>query len=93
MKISKMGVPRRFTVWLSSWFINRTARVRVNDSIGPSGTFKEVLPQGFVLSPLLFTIYLNDLLAEFGKDTFVSGYADDLLIARSARNKDMIVAS
>ena len=27
MTMSKMGVPRHFTEWLSSWFINRTARV------------------------------------------------------------------
>ena len=27
MKMSKIGIPRRFTEWLSSWFINRTARV------------------------------------------------------------------
>ena len=27
IKMSKMGVPCHFTEWLSSWFINRTARV------------------------------------------------------------------
>ena len=42
--------------------------------------------------PILFTIYIDNILAEFEKDTFVSTYADDLLIARSARNKNMIVA-
>ena len=52
--------------------------MRVNGSMGQSTTFKEGLPQGFVL-PHLFTVYINDLLAEF-EDTFVSAYADDLLI-------------
>ena len=93
MKMSKMGVPRHFTEWLSSWFINRTARARVNGSIFLSRTFKEGLPKGFIILPLLFTIYIDVLLTEFEKDTFVSVYTDDLLIARSARNKDMIVAS
>ena len=93
MKMSKMGVPRRFTEWLSSWFINRIARVRVNAFVGTSISFKESLPQGFIISFLLFTIYINDLLAEFEKHTFVSAYAGDLFIARCARNKDMIVAS
>ena len=65
----------------------------MNSSIDPSRTFKEGLPQGSVLSPLHFTIFINDLLAEFEKDTFVSAYADDLLIAPSAHNIDMIVAS
>ena len=40
MNISKIGVLIRFTEWLSSWFINRTVRVRVNGSMGPSRTFK-----------------------------------------------------
>ena len=65
----------------------------MNGSIDPSRTNKEGLSQGSVISPLIFTIYIDDLLAEFVKDTFVSAYADDLLLARSARNKDKIVAS
>ena len=43
--------------------------------------------------PLPFTIYIDDLLVEFEKYTFVGAYADDLLIARSAQNKDLIVVS
>ena len=42
---------------------------------------------------LLFATYINALLTEFEKDTFVSAYADDLLIARTARSEDMIMAS
>ena len=82
MEMSIMGIPLRFTEWLFSWFINHAARVRVNGPIGRSRTFSEgLLPQGSVLFPLLFTIYIDDLLAEFEKDTFVSAYADDLLIS------------
>ena len=88
MKMSKLGDPRRLTVWLSSWFIDRTARVRVNGFVGPSRTFKEGQPQSSVLFPLLFTMYVIDHLTEFKKDTFVNAYADDLLTAHSARNKD-----
>ena len=65
----------------------------MNGSIGPSTAFKVGLPQGYVLLPILFAIYIYDLLAESEKDTFVSANADDLLIARSYSNKDMIMAS
>ena len=47
---------------------------------------------GIVHSSSFFTIYIDNL-AEFEKDTFVSTYADDQLIARNASNKDMIIAS
>ena len=67
--------------------------MRANGFIGPSRTLKELLPEGSVLSPLIFTIYKNDLLAEFKEDTLVSAYADDLARAHSARKKHMITSS
>ena len=55
MKMSKMGVPNRFTESFSSWFLNRTPRMQVNGTIGLSRTFKTVLTHGSVL----FTTYIN----------------------------------
>ena len=46
-----MGVPRRITEWLSTSFTNRTDRLRVNVSIGPSRTFNKGRTQGSVLVP------------------------------------------
>ena len=66
--------------------------MQVNGSIGPSRTVEEGISLGSILSPLLFTIYLDDLLAQF-KDAIVRAYADDLLTDRSACYNDMIVAS
>ena len=82
MSIPKMGAPRPFTGWLSSWLIERTARVRENISIGPSKTFKEGQAQGSVHYPPLFTIYIDDLQAKIEKNTFVSVYADRLQCRR-----------
>ena len=93
MKMSKMGVPRRFIEWLSSRFVNRTASVRVNGYIGLNTPFQVGLSQGSIFFSLLFTIYLDDILDEFEDDTFVSADADDVLIARGTSNEDMIVAS
>ena len=73
-----------------SWLTNRQARVRVNAKVGRSRTFKEGLTQGSVLSPLLFVIYINDLLMQLEDTTLVSAYADDLAIACNGRsNTDM----
>ena len=90
MKMLKMDIPRPFTEWLSSWFIDLTARVWVSGSIGPSMAIKEGLPHGPVFLPILFTIYVSDHLSKFKKDTFVSVCIDDLLIARSSRDPGVL---
>ena len=75
----------KITEWLSSWFMNRTTGIQVNLSIGPSRTFLEDLPQFSVLSTLLYTIYIIDLLVEFKDDAYV--------IACSASNKYVVISS
>ena len=87
-KMVQMGIPLRFVQWTSSWLDNRIARVRVNGSTGRSRTFKEGLPQGAVLSPLLFITYSNDLLDSFDDATLVSAFADDLALACKGRRKE-----
>ena len=83
-----IGVPLRFVQWTTAWLTNRIARVQLNGVTGRCRTFKEGLPQGSVLSPLLFVLYINDLLWNFSESTMVSAYADDLALACRGRKKE-----
>ena len=89
-KMLDIGVPLRFQKWTTAWLTNRIARVQLNGVTGRCRTFKEGLPQGSVLSPLLFVLYINDLLWNFSESTMVSAYADYLALAcRGCKKEDV----
>ena len=87
-KMLDIGVPLRFVQWTTAWLTNRIARVHLNGVTGRCRTFKEGLPQGSVLSPLLFVLYINDLLGYFSETIMVSAYADDLSLACRCRKEE-----
>ena len=87
-KMPDIGVPLRFVQWTMAWLTNRIARIQLNGVTGRCRTFKEGLPQGSVLSPLLFVLYINVLLGNFSESTMVSDYADDLALACRGRKKE-----
>ena len=86
----KKGVPETFIAWTRSWLGNRTARVRVAYELVRARVLREGVPQGAVLSPLLFIIFIDDLLGHFKEYTLISAYSDDLALAVSGSKKEEI---
>ena len=87
-KMLDIGVPLRSVQWTTALLTNRIARVQLNGVTGRCRTFKEGLPQGSVLSPLRFVLYINDLLWNVSESTMVTAYADDLALACRGRKKE-----
>ena len=49
------------------------------------------VPQGSILEPILFVLFINDLPQGISEDTHLAPYADDTKIWRSIRNEEDIV--
>ena len=75
LQLSKFGITGNILSWIQDYLHNRTQKVRVNGSFSKTSSVKSGVPQGSVLGPALFLIFVADV-ADIIQN-FISLYADD----------------
>ena len=71
----KLRINGKLINLLKSYLSNRKQRVLINGSESDWGRIVSGVPQGSVVGPLLFLIYINDL--EIGIKSHIKFFADD----------------
>ena len=72
--------------WIGNWLQNREQRVVLNGAFSNWAKVGSGVPQGSVLGPLLFSVYINDL--EENLNCKVLKFADDTKIMTSIASTD-----
>ena len=78
------GLPPCFARWTQSFLSDRRACVVYQNHKSRSFRVRRGVPQGSVLGPVLFSLFINDLSASLPSSVSCSLYADDLAIWSSS---------
>ena len=79
-KLSYYGIRNHTLNWIKSWISDRSQQVVLNGATSSQVRVKSGVPQGTVLGPLMFLIFINDI-AE-NTQSQVRLFADDCLLYR-----------
>ena len=85
-KILMLDLPTKMTRWLSDFLVGRVIQVNVNGFLSDIISLVAGVPQGSVLSPLFFLIYVNYLPKPHHRQNSKSLFADDTALWAASKN-------
>ena len=88
-KLEFYGLDKQAILLLRSYLSSRYQRVKLGDTYSTWMGVAAGVPQGSILRPLLFNIFMNDLMYAI-KDCRLIGYADDTKIYASHKDPQVV---
>jgi ribonuclease P/MRP protein subunit RPP40 len=78
-KLAAYGIASNLLSWIQNFLKDRTQQTRIGSALSHSIDLHSRVVQGSVIGPLLFLLYINDIIAALtAKDCVCHLYADDL---------------
>jgi ribonuclease HI len=80
LKLLRNGIQGKMYRWLCDFLHNRRARVKLDGKLSNLVKLREGVPQGGVISPTLFVVYINDITSALPRRVLNTLHADDLAV-------------
>ena len=88
LKLQSYGLKNNIFCWIKDFLHGRVQRVKVGASFSSDANVLSGIPQGSILGPLLFNIYINDLPNNI--NSHIKIFADDTKIFNSSHNSKLL---
>ena len=85
-KLKHYGITNEIYNWTKTWLIQRIQRVVLDGEVSDQASVLSGVPQGTVLGPLMFLLYINDISKHINSPLRL--FADDCLLYRVISCKD-----